>query len=213
MNAAQGLGRIPTHAWRALVLLLKDPSMGVRAQAAQSLGLIKAHGSGKPLLAAARTEGEPEVRSSELAAAGTTGDKSLAGGLATFLTSSSEETRFGAARGLCRLGAAQGLEFAKKLLDSKDKYERRRGLELFEGAPAKGAAPVLRPLLKDADVGLAAKAARILFQGGEAVMLDWLVLASFHAKPEEKDAFERELELLQLQDDQRKASLAKAGIQ
>jgi hypothetical protein len=43
-------------------------------------------------------------------------------------------------------------------------------------------------------------------------MLDWLVLASFHAKPDEKDAYERELELLQLQDDQRKAILSKAGL-
>jgi HEAT repeat protein len=212
MNAAQGLGRIPTRSWRMLVPLLKDPSMGVRAQAAQSLELTKARGSGKPLLAAARTEGEPEVRASELASAGATGDRSLASGLATFLTSSSEETRFGAAKGLCRLGASQGFDFARKLLDSKDKYERRRGLELFEGAPSKEAGPVLRPLLKDADVGLAAKAARILFQGGDSVMLDWLVLASFHAKPDEKDAYERELELLQLQDDQRKAILSKAGL-
>ncbi|HEX4622613.1 MAG TPA: HEAT repeat domain-containing protein [Myxococcaceae bacterium] len=212
MNAAQGLGRIPTRAWQGLVPLLKDPSMGVRAQAAQSLGLLKARPSGKPLLAAARSDGEPEVRASELAAAGSSGDKSVVAGLASFLTSTSEETRVGAARGLCRLGAPQGFDFARKLLDAKDKYERRRGLELFEGAPAKAAGPVLRPLLKDADVGLAAKAARILYQGGEAVMLDWLVLASFHAKPEEKDAYERELELLQLQDDQRKAILGKAGL-
>ena len=57
--------------------------------------------------------------------------------------------------------------------------------------------PCFAPLLKDADVALAAKAARMLYQGGDKVMLDWLVLASFHAPPDQKDAYERELELLQ----------------
>jgi HEAT repeat protein len=213
MHAVQGLGHLRTRAWRAIAPLLRDKSMGVRAESARALGAIKAAQAGKALLAAARAEEEPEVRSAMLAAAGDSGDKSAVRGLATFLSSTSETTRLGAARGLCHLGAPEGFAFAKKLLESKDKFERRNGVDLFEGAAARVAGPFLKPLLEDGDIRLAAKAARILYQGGDAIMLDWLVLASFHSKPDEKDAYERELELLHLQDDQRKSILAKAGIQ
>jgi HEAT repeat protein len=212
MNAAQGLGRLASRQWKSLLPLLKDPSMGVRAEASRALGATHAAKAAKPLLSAARGETEPEVRSVMLAAVGDLGDLSAAEGLAAYLGSQSESARLGAARGLCHLGAPQGIAYAKKLLDSKDKFERRSGLDMFEGASARVAKGVLKPLLKDADVALAAKAARILYQGGDAVMIDWLVLASFHAKPEEKEAYERELELLHLQDDQRKAILAKAGL-
>jgi HEAT repeat protein len=211
LNAAQGLGRIPAKSWRPLVPLLKDASSGVRAAAGRALGSMKAGRAAPALLAAARVEGEPEVRATLLTAAGDTGDRGAAAALAPFLTVSSETTRLGAARGLCHLGAPQGLAFAEKRLSSTEKLERRSGLDLLEGAPLRVAAPLLRPLLKDADVAIAAKAARMLYQGGDKVMLDWLVLASFHAAPDQKDAYERELELLQLQDDQRKAILARAG--
>jgi hypothetical protein len=89
---------------------------------------------------------------------------------------------------------------------------RRQGLELYDGVPAKKASPVLSPLLKDADHSLAASAARLLYRGGDKAMLDWLVLASFQANGEDKLAYEKELETLQLADDQRKAILRKAGM-
>jgi HEAT repeat protein len=213
MNAAQGLGRIPTHNWRALVPLLKDGSSGVRASAAKSLGMLKSAAAGQTLLSAARIEGEPEVRATMLTAAAETGDRRVISGLTSFLGSSSEVTRRGAARGLCRLGAPKGIAVAQKLLASNERLERQGGIDLLDGAPAKAAGPVLRALLKDADASLAAKAARMLYQQGDRVMLDWLVLASAHASPEDKGPYERELEVLQLQDDQRKAILARAGGQ
>ena len=88
---------------------------------------------------------------------------------------------------------------------------RRQGLELYEGVPAKKASPALSPLLKDADRSLAAGAARILYQGGEKPMLEWLVLASFQAQGEEKLAYEKELETLQLADDRAQGHPAQGG--
>lgn len=212
MSAAQGLGRVHSRDVRTLGALLKDPSMPVRVEGAKALGALHQAKFGKALLEAARTESEPEARAVILVAAGDCADPRLAKGLAGFLTSSSESTRSAAARALCHLGAPQGLTYARKQLESAQKLERRQAVALFEGAPASAARAVLRPLLKDPDAQVAASAARILYQGGEAVMLDWLVVASFHAKGEEKLTYENELEKLHLDDAQRGLILRRAGL-
>lgn len=212
MYAVQGLGKLHSRRVDVLMPLLEDKSLGVRREAARALGATRNPAVGKPLLNAARTEGDPQTRVLLLEAVGAAGDKKQAAGLKTFLEDSSESTRFSAARGLCLLGAPEGLAYARKLLGSEDKLVRRQGLALFEGMPAKQSAPLLRPLLDDKDRGLAAGSARILYQGGDKTMLGWLVIASFNAKGEEKLTYEKELEPLQLPDDQRKALLRKAGL-
>ncbi len=213
MYGAQGLGRIRTRRTQALVPLLQDKSSGVRREAARALGAVPdGRKQGRVLLEAARTEGEPEVRAAMLEGAGRSGDPKLAAGLAGFLQSSSEGTRFAAARGLCLLGARQGFEFAQRLLGSEDPLVRRQGVALFEGLPAKMARPHLEPLLEGGDLRAAATAARILHQGGDASKLEWLVLASHRATLEEKRIFEQELETLMLTDDRRKAILRGAGL-
>lgn len=212
MYAAQGLGKLHSRQVQVLVPLLEDKSLGVRKEAAQALGASRNPTMGKLLISAARREPELEVRAELLQAAGEAGDAKQAPALKEFLTSDSEITRFAAAKGLCRLGAQDGFAFADKLLASEDRFVRRQGLALYEEVPAKKASDKLTPLLKDADKSLAAGAARILYQGGDKKMLDWLVLASFQAQGEEKLAYEKELETLQLADDQRKAILRKAGM-
>jgi HEAT repeat protein len=213
MYAAQGLARVRTRRADALLPLLEDKSSGVRKEAARALGLTRNPKVGKVLLEAAQAETEIEVRAVMLVAAGEAGDKKLAPALKAFLTSDSESSRFAAARGLCLLGAPEGFEFAGKLLASQDRYVRRQGLQLYEGVAAKKAAATLQPLLEDKDRGLAAAAARVLYQGGDGKMLDWLVLASWNAKStEEKLLYEKEIEPLQLADDKRKAILRKAGM-
>ncbi|WP_367303494.1 HEAT repeat domain-containing protein, partial [Corallococcus exiguus] len=212
MYAAQGLARLGSRNTAAVLPLLQDKSSGVRREAARALGASKNPKMGKPLMAAAKDEQELEVRAALLEAAGASGDAKQKAALKTYLDSDSESTRFAAARGLCRLGAPEGFAFAQKLLGNTDKFVRRQGLVLFEGVPAKKASPVLSPLLNDADRTLAATAARLLHQGGDAASLDWLVLASWNAKGEEKLVYEKELETLQLADDRRKAILRKAGV-
>jgi HEAT repeat protein len=212
MYAAQGLGRLRSRQVQVLVPLLEDKSLGVRKEAARALGASRNRAMSKLLVSAARREPELEVRAELLAAAGEAGDAKQAPGLKEFLTSDSEITRFAAAKGLCRLGAREGFAFADKLLASEDRFVRRQGLALYEGVPAKKASATLTPLLKDTDKALAAGAARILYQGGDKKMLDWLVLASFQAQGDEKLAYEKELETLRLADDQRKAILRKAGM-
>jgi HEAT repeat protein len=212
MTAVQGLGRMKTKAAVQLKPLLADKTMGVRKEAARAIGAAGNAKLGEVLLDAARSEGEPEVRAAMLIAVGQSGDKKQMKGLEAFLDSSSESARFGAAQGLCLLGSPKGFAFAKKLLSSKDKFERRQGLMLFEGARAKDVTSFLKPLLKDQDKAIAAGAGRILYQGGEGAMMEWLVLSSHTAKDDDKLLFERELETLRLPDDQRKAILAKAGI-
>jgi HEAT repeat protein len=212
MYAAQGLGKLRSRQVQVLMPLLEDKSLGVRKEAARALGASRNAAMSKLLLSAAKRETELEVRAEMLVAAGTAGDAKQAPALKEFLTSDSESTRFAAAKGLCRLGAQEGFTFANKLLTSEDRFVRRQGLELYEGVPSKKASATLSPLLKDTDKPLAAAAARILYQGGDKKMLDWLVLASFQAQGEEKLAYEKELETLQLADDQRKAILRKAGM-
>ncbi|MGA9521864.1 MAG: HEAT repeat domain-containing protein [Myxococcaceae bacterium] len=213
MSGAQGLGRIRSRQLPVLVPLLQDSSLGVRREAARALGASRDNRRvGKLLLEAAKIEGEPEVRAAMLEAVGRCGDTRLASALAAFLTSSSDATRFAAARGLCLLGARQGFEFAGGLLASEDRFVRRQGVALFEQLPAKVAKPHLEPKLEDPDRRVAASAARILYQGGDASKLEWLVLASHLSKPDDKLIFEEALETLMLTDERRKAILRKAGI-
>lgn len=212
MYAAQGLGKLRSRSVQVLVPLLEDKSLGVRKEAARALGASRNPTMGKLLISAAKREAELEVRAEMLVAAGEAGDAKQAPALKEFLASDSEITRFAAAKGLCRLGAQEGFAFAGKLLASEDRFVRRQGLALYEGVPAKKATAALTPLLTEADKPLAAGAARILYQGGDKKMLDWLVLASFQAQGDEKLAYEKELEALHLADDERKAILRKAGM-
>jgi HEAT repeat protein len=213
MYAAQGLGRLRSRRINVLMPLLEDKSSGVRKEAARALGATRSPKAGKVLVGLAKSEQELEVRTAMLVAAGETGDAKQVPALKGFLTSDSEATRFAAARALCLLGSKDGFAFADKLLASTDRYVRRQGLALFEGVAAKKGGDALRPLLEDKDRGLAAGAARILYQGGDAKMLEWLVVSSWNAKStDEKLLYEKEIEPLQLADDRRKAILRKAGL-
>jgi HEAT repeat protein len=212
MYAAQGLGKVRSQRLDVLLPLLEDKTSGVRREAAKALGASRNPKVGAPLAAAARTESDMQTRVLLLEAVGGAGDKKQAPALKAFLDDSSEATRFAAARGLCLLGEPEGFAFGKKLLGSDDKFVRRQGLALYEGLPQKQAAPALRPLLEDKDRTLAAGAARILSQGGDKEMLPWLVLASWNANGTDKLIYEKELETLQLADDERKAILRKAGV-
>lgn len=214
MYAAQGLGRVGDGASaRKLLPLLNDKTLGVRKEAALSLGALKDPRAGPPLMAAAKAEGEIEVRAMMLAMVGRTGDKAQARALEEFLASDSELTRFGAAQGLCGLGSPRGYEYARRLIASAERSTRLQGLKLFEGSTARAAAPVLAPLLLDADPAVAAVAGRLLYQGGDAKKLDWLVLRSHHTTSvDERMYFEKELEALRLRDDQRREILTRAGI-
>ncbi|WP_239576784.1 HEAT repeat domain-containing protein [Archangium primigenium] len=212
MYAAQGLGKLRSRRVDVLLPLLEDKSLGARREAARALGASRDPRVGAPLVEAARQESDMQTRVMMLEAAGATGDKKQGPALKGFLDDSSETTRFAAARGLCLLGAPEGFAFARKLLASEDKHVRRQGLALYEGVPEKQAGEALRPLLEDKDRALAAGAARILSQGGDKKMLPWLVLASWNANGTEKLVYEKELETLQLADDQRKAILRAAGV-
>lgn len=213
MYAAQGLGRLRSRRINVLVPLLEDKSSGVRKEAARALGATRSAKVGKVLVGLAKSEQELEVRTAMLVAVGESGDTKQVAALKGFLASDSEATRFAAARALCLLGSKDGFAFADKLLTSSDRFVRRQGLALFEGVAAKKGDVALRPLLEDKDRGLAAGAARILYQGGDAKMLEWLVVSSWNAKStDEKLLYEKELEPLQLADDRRKAILRKAGL-
>lgn len=211
MFAAQGLGRIsPSN--KILAVLLADKTMGVRREAAKAMGNARSKKLAPKLLAAASAEGEPEARIAMLTSVGRSGDKKSIPKVEVFLTHSSESTRFAAAQALCLLGAPSGFEFAKKMLASEDKYERRQAVALFEGAKAKIAAPLLKPLLNDPDKTIAATAARILHQGGEPKMLEWLVMAAWKSNGTERLAYEGQIEKLALTDEQRKIILKGQGI-
>lgn len=212
MHALKGLLRARSQHWAAVARLLEDESLGVRREAARALGTMKRRQLGRTLLEAARRETEPEVRAELLVAVGDSGDRRQIPGLQSFLESSSESARFAAARALCRLGAPSGLTLAGELLASSEAFARDQGLALLEGVPARVSGPLLRPLLAGADRRLAAKAARLLHQGGEPRMVEWLVLAAYAADAQERPAIERELEQLNVDAAARRTILQKAGV-
>lgn len=211
MTALQGLARIRSQSTAPIQRYLRDRNMGVRREAARALGASGKAPLSRVLIEAARQEAEPEVRAVMLLAAGEAGDKKQARALEAFLRSSSESTRVAAGRALCRLGAPAGVAFARQLLRSADRFERRQGLALFEGGKARDVEKVVRPMLKDRDPAVAATAARILYQGGDQRMLDWLVVASHRASGDAKLAYETELETLHLSDAHRKKILVRSG--
>ncbi len=213
LNGIRLVGRSKqAGATRFLTPLLADKALGVRREAARALVALKNQRPAADLLAAAKTEDDPEVRALMIIGVGKLGDPKQAKGLESLLESSSESTRLAATQALCLLGQKKGFEAAKAQLSSKEKYERLQGVMLFEGAPAKAAAPMLTPLLEDPEVAVRARAARILAQGGEGKMIEWLVLESFKASTDVKLVYETEMEQLRITDEARADILKKAGL-
>jgi HEAT repeat protein len=212
-NAARGLGRTGSpHAVKALIGVLQDKASGVRRQAALSLAKIGAAKAGKPLVNAAKAEDDPEVRSIMLVAVGKVGDVKQAGALKSFLTSSSESTRLAAGRALCMLGTRDGMAFAQGRLQSKEPTERLQGVLLFEGAAAKRVTKALKPMLGDSDHRVRATAARILAEGGDKKMVEWLVVESAKNTGEARMPYEDALERLHLMDEDRSKILKRVGL-
>jgi HEAT repeat protein len=212
MAAVQGLAHIHSRAMGVAVALLKDPTYGVRREAASLLGGLGEPKAGKALMAAAQVEEEPEVRTVLLAAVGQSGDREQRKPLEAFLRSSSESTRLAAARALCLLNLPSGYAFAKERLSSKERNDRQDGVLLLEGVKSRRAEALLSPLLLDEDRRLAALAARVLYESGNKDMADWLVLASAHAEGREKLIYEDEIDQIHLTDDERRAIKDRAGI-
>jgi HEAT repeat protein len=212
MSAVRGLGRLESHAVKAIRPLLSDKTLGVRREAATALGAMHDPKLGRLLLAAARKEDEPDARAAMLIAVGESGARSQAKGLERFLQASSESSRLAAAQALCHLGRPSGFAVARAMLASKQPLDRRHGIELFQGTPARIAGPVLRPALQDPDPHVAALAARTLADGGDKTMVTWLVLASARAKGTARFPFDDQLDQLQVTSAQREAIRKRAGL-
>lgn len=214
MSGARGLGRIKSAtAVNPLIDLLSSTLLGPRREAARALGEIGRPAASAPLLKAAKTETDLDLRVLMIVAAGRSGDKKQIPALEALLKDDSESTRLAGAQALCAMGAPKCAQFASTLLASKDKNERFQGVMLFEGATAKAASPVLTPVLKDPDDRLRARAGRILVQGGDPKALEWLVIESAKATGEHRLVYEDELEKLRLTDELRQSILKKAGLQ
>jgi len=211
---ARGLGRIKSgEAVKPLIGLLSHKLLGIRREAARSLGDIGRPAATAPLLKAAKVEGDLDVKILMITAAGRAGDKKQAPAFEAMLKDSSESTRLASAQALCSLGSPKCAQFAAKLFSSTDRNDRFQAVMLFEGSSSKVSSPQLMPMLKDPDDKIRARAARILVQGGDAARLEWLVIESAKAKGEVRLVYEDELEKLRLTDEQRQAILKKAGLQ
>lgn len=214
MSGARGLGRIKSaEAVKPLIALLSSTLLGPRREAARALGEIGKPAAAGPLLKAAKTETDLDLKILMIVGAGRSGDKKQIPALEALLKDDSESTRLAAAQGLCAMGAPKCAQFAATLLASKDKNERFQAVMLFEGSPSKVSSPTLTPLLKDPDDRLRARAARILVQGGDSKGLEWLVIESAKAQGEHRLVYEDELEKLRVTDEQRQGFLKKAGLQ
>ena len=214
MTGARGLGRIKSNEGvKPLIALLTNPMLGPRREAARALGEIGKPAAAAPLLKAAKTETDFDLKLLMITAAGRAGDKKQIPAFEALLKDDSESTRLASAQALCLLGAPKCAQFAAKLLASADKNERFQAVMLFEGSSAKVSSPTLTPLLQDPNDKLRARAARILVQGGDTKGLEWLVIESAKAKGEMRLIYEDELEKLRITDEQRQAILKKAGLQ
>lgn len=198
MAAVAGLRRLGSQQVERIAPLLEDRTVGVRVEAAKALGASGRKDAGPSLAAAAAAEGRPEARVVMLVAIGQTGDRRQIDRLTRFLKSSSEATRWAAARALCLLGSPHGFAWARSLLASKEPSSRRSALSLLEGLGSPDAKAALLPLVEDPDPRVAASAARILYQAGEKTMLERLVRAWFASEGEARRAYEGELEALRV---------------
>jgi HEAT repeat protein len=206
LAVVRGLGRMKSErAFAPLVQQLKDPSAAMRRESAKALGVLGAR-AGPPLATATKTEEDVDARVAMLVGLGRSGDRKQSRVLVPFLKDSSESTRLAAAQGLCLLGDAQGIAFAKGLLAGKTRAERLQGVLLFEGLGGRASAP-LAAMLDDADHRVRAAAARVMYQEGDKSRLAWLVLASAKAEGDDKIAYEEQLEKLRLTDEDRAAIL------
>lgn len=211
--AARGLGRMKSDdAVKPLLPVLGSESAALRREAAVALGSIGRPAAGAALMKAVSKESELEVKVAELQAVGAVGDRKQLPALEALLQDSSESTRLAAGRSLCVMGAPRCRTYAETLLSAKDPSSRMLGVMLFDGSKAKFAAPVLKPVLADADHKLRARAARLLAEGGDKAQLEWLVIESYKAKLEDRLVYEDELERLRLTDEDRTAILRKAGL-
>ncbi len=214
MTGARGLGRIKSsEGVKPLIALLANPLLGPRREAARALGEIGKPAAAAPLLKAARTETDFDLKLAMISAAGRSGDKRQIPAFEALLKDDSEFTRLASAQALCLLGAPKCGQFAARLLASADANERFQAVMLFEGSSAKMSSPTLTPLLKDSSDKVRARAARILVQGGDPKGLEWLVIESAKGKGEMRLLYEDELEKLRITDEQRQAILKKAGLQ
>jgi HEAT repeat protein len=213
LAAVRILGRMKNQAVVPLLTpLLTEGVLGLRREAARGLVALKAVKAAGALAKAAVVEDDPETRSLMIVGVGRLGDSRQAKTLEPLLESSSETTRVAATQALCLLGNKKGVDAARALLASKDKFERLQGVMLFEGAEVKVAKGLLEPMTTDPEPSVRARAARILAQSGEPRWIDWLVLEGYRGTVEDKLLFETELEQLRLSDEQRAAILKKAGL-
>jgi HEAT repeat protein len=213
MYAAQGLGQMRSReAAPKLVALLEDKVPAVRREAARAVGRLREKTAAPVLLDAAKAESELEARTAELIAIGQVGGKKQVKALLEFLEAPSEGTRRAAAHALCALGEKDGLAYAKKMLGSDDEVDRYEALKLFEDSSAKDAASVLEPLLAGKDLRLAAAAARTLYDGGNAAMLEWLVVRSARSSLDDRLIYEQQLESIGISERDRTAILSRRRI-
>jgi HEAT repeat protein len=214
MYAAQGLGQLRSRAvMPKLITLLNDKVPAVRREAARAVGRMHEKTAAAALLDAAKAESEPEARAAQLVAVGQVGGKKQVKALEEILAEApSERTRRAAAHALCSLGEPAGFAYAKKMLASDDELDRYDALKLFEDSSAQDAAQVLEPLLAGKDLRLAAAAARTLYEGGNASMLEWLVVRSARATLEQRLIYEQQIETIGISDRDRKAILARRRI-
>lgn len=168
MAAARALGRIKSvRATPKLELLLADPAIGLRKEAARALAAIGQPRSGAALMSAAKNEEDPSTRALYLVAVGRSTDSRQRAALEAFLQNSSESTRMAAAQALCLLGSTKGQAFVSKMLASSDLLERLEGVKLLQGTGLKVAKPLLTPLLADPDHRIRAAAGRVLLEAGD----------------------------------------------
>ena len=119
MIAARGLGHVRSaEAVNPLIALLSRPMVGLRREAARALGEIGRPAASAPLLKAAKSETDLDLKVLMISAAGRAGDKKQIPTLEALLKDDSESTRLAGAQALCLVGAPKCAQFAGKLLAS-----------------------------------------------------------------------------------------------
>ena len=180
MLAATALGQLRVQAaLPKLLKMLEDERLALRKEAAVALGKLKLKQAGKPLVAALQLEAEPEVRERMLWALGMLNDKNNLPSMQSFLTHSSESTRWAAAKALLAMGELSGWRWVKPRLSSPEDRECAYALlSLEEAVPNKSwraeALALLHPIMKEREASLAASAALLAVRWGDNAAKVWL---------------------------------------
>ncbi len=213
LSSCQGLGRLKSDAASVtrVSALLGDKVAAVRRECVRALGAWEARAAEKGVLAALKTETDPDARQIEVEALGHVGTAASSGALEALLVSANPDLRVAAARSLAQVGAPAGRKAVEGWAASEQADERSLAVTLLAQLSDRWATDALAGLLGDPVASVSVKASQALIARHDPRGLRSLVVHAEKAVGDDKFTFESVLMELKVTQPQRLEILQAAG--